>query len=113
MITLMMSADVGTRTGRLVYKVIVFCLHRQTRGSWQEERSLNVETFGVGSVQRRFRGRGGYHRGYSRGGRGGRGRGGYRGGYHNNQSNYNGRYRDSKVQHHYSSAGDEVSMTLS
>ncbi|KAI8339601.1 Scd6-like Sm domain-containing protein [Chlamydoabsidia padenii] len=63
------------------------------RGKFQEERKLNLETFGQASVDqsryRNFRGRGGYRGGY-RGNRGGYYRGGSRNNNNNNRGNYYG-----------------------
>lgn len=53
-----------------------------TNIKWQEEKAMNLDTFGQASARPRFGGRGG-----GRGGRGGRGRGGNRGGHH--RGNYN------------------------
>ncbi|KAK5781244.1 hypothetical protein RI543_001286 [Arxiozyma heterogenica] len=74
-----------------------------TNMRWQEEKELNMDTFGQVSIRPRFhsnRGRGrGNYRGRGRGNYRGRGRGGsnnnnsnYRGGYHNNnyRNNNNG-----------------------
>lgn len=54
---------------------------------WQEEKALNLDTFGQASARPRFH-RGG--RGRGRGNRGGRGRGGY----NNNRNNYNNHHNN-------------------
>ncbi|CAI4036984.1 hypothetical protein SMKI_16G2820 [Saccharomyces mikatae IFO 1815] len=61
-----------------------------TNMRWQEEKMLNVDTFGQASARPRFhsRGRGRGH-GSFRGNRGGRGRGGHRGNYQNRNSYQN------------------------
>ncbi|ORZ18622.1 Scd6-like Sm domain-domain-containing protein [Absidia repens] len=70
------------------------------RGKFQEERRLNLETFGQASVDqsrfRNFRGRGGYRGGY----RGNRGGGGYyRGGNRNNNYNNSNNNRNNAYGH--------------
>ncbi|CAO3598976.1 unnamed protein product [Absidia cylindrospora] len=69
------------------------------RGKFQEERRLNLETFGQASVDqsrfRNFRGRGGYRGGY----RGNRGGGYYRGGNRNNSYNNNNNNRNNAYGH--------------
>ncbi|CCF57227.1 hypothetical protein KAFR_0C02340 [Kazachstania africana CBS 2517] len=66
-----------------------------TNMRWQEEKALNMDTFGQSSARPRF------HSGRdNRGGRG-RGRGGYRGNYRGNRGNYRGNrggYHDKRSQ---------------
>lgn len=72
-----------------------------TNIKWQEEKAMNLDTFGQASARPRFGGRGS-----GRGGRGGRGRGGnYRGGSGNHRGNYNNNRNNSNnanfgQQHH-------------
>ncbi|CAI7342752.1 CGH_1_collapsed_G0016330.mRNA.1.CDS.1 [Saccharomyces cerevisiae] len=68
-----------------------------TNMRWQEEKMLNVDTFGQASARPRFHSRGrGRGRGNYRGNRGNRGRGGQRGNYQNrnNYQNNSGAYQN-------------------
>lgn len=86
-----------------------------TNMRWQDEKELNMDTFGQASVRPRFhsnRGRGNYRgRGRGRGNYRGRGRGGnnnYRGGYNNNNNNYRNN-RDNETFHNNFSQGNQNS----
>lgn len=90
-----------------------------TNMRWQEERELNMDTFGQVSIRPRFhsnRGRGrGNYRGRGRGNYRGRGRGGsnnnnnYRGGYHNNNYRNNNSNNNDREFHNNFNQSNEVS----
>lgn len=78
-----------------------------TNMRWQEEKELNMDTFGQASVRPRFhsnRGRGrGNYRGRGRGNYRGRGRGNnYRGGHNNNNNNYRNNRNDEGFHNNFS-----------
>ncbi|CCH60189.1 hypothetical protein TBLA_0C03880 [Henningerozyma blattae CBS 6284] len=78
-----------------------------TNMRWQEEKTLNMDTFGQASARPRYHHRGGYRGGRGRGGRGGRGRGynnhnNRSNNYHNNYNNNNNHSNNSNANYNNS-----------